>query len=71
MPSNPLENMPEALRSRDIVVFDKLSETFRGPGSGQFDIGGSMAFALNDHMENGHTPIRTSMKLVKVSYLTN
>ncbi|KAM7473953.1 hypothetical protein LguiB_021196 [Lonicera macranthoides] len=65
MPSNPLENMPEALRSRDIVVLDKLSDNFREPGSGQFDIGGSMAFALNDHMENGHTPIHTSMKLAK------
>ncbi|KAM7469480.1 hypothetical protein LguiA_007663 [Lonicera macranthoides] len=31
--SNPPENMPEALRSRNIAVFDKLSENFREPGN--------------------------------------
>jgi hypothetical protein len=66
MPSNPLDNMPEALRRQNIAL-DKFSLISKeSQMNGDPNIGGSMIFASSGHMEKVSSPVSTLVKQGKV-----
>ncbi|XP_048424152.1 protein ALWAYS EARLY 2 isoform X4 [Pyrus x bretschneideri] len=57
MPLNPLDNMPEALRGRNIA-FDKFSCTSKEPNkNGNLNFGGPMMFASSGHLVKATSPM--------------
>ncbi|XP_059437111.1 protein ALWAYS EARLY 2-like isoform X2 [Corylus avellana] len=66
MPSNPLDNMPEALRRQNISL-DKFSLISKeSQMNGDPNIGGSMIFSSSGHMEKVSSPVNTLVKQGKV-----
>lgn len=69
MPSNPLDNMPEALRRQNISL-DKFSLISKeSQMNGDPNIGGSMIFSSSGHMEKVSSPVNTLVKQGKVILL--
>ncbi|KAM0992063.1 hypothetical protein ACFX2I_010327 [Malus domestica] len=65
MPSNPLDNMPEALRKRNIA-FDKFSCTSKEPNKiGNLNFGGPMMFASSGHLVKATSPMDAFIKQEK------
>lgn len=60
MPSNPLENMPEALRKQNIGV-DQISLNSCEPRARHANAGESVVLSPNEHLENACSPINIVM----------
>ena len=70
MPLNPLDNMPEALRRRNIA-YDKFSCTSKEPNkNGNLNFGGPMMFASSGHLVKATSPMDGFIKQEKVSIST-
>ena len=66
MPSNPLDNMPEALRRQNIAGH-KFPFTSKEPQmNGNLNFGGPMMFASSGQLEKVQSPMNTSGKYGKV-----